>query len=68
MLLTLKKKVDFISCDFDILDGTIGPLDAQQNFMMPRYILFLSIFVRSKVIAFFCEKFAKVGHTICDCN
>ena len=46
----------------------MAPLDAQQNFMPMKYNFFLSIFVKSKVIAFFCEKFAKVEHTICDCN
>ena len=43
-------------------------LDAQRNFMPTRYIFFLSISFGSKVIAFFCQKVAKVEHTICDFN
>ena len=60
----VKKLIFFLA----ILKFLIAPLDAQQNFMLIKYIFFLSIFVRSKVIAFFCEKLAKVEHTICDCN
>ena len=59
------KKVDFFSCDFKIFDGTIG---CATKFHANEIYFFLSIFVRSKVIAFFCEKIAKVEHTICDCN
>ena len=43
----------------------MAALDAQQNFRQMKYF-FLSISGRSKVIAFFDEKFAKVKHTICD--
>ena len=59
------KKLIFFLAIFEFL---MAPLDAQQNFMLLRYLFFLSIFVRSKVIAFFCEKIVKVEHTICDCN
>ena len=49
----------------------MAPLDAQQNFMLMKYNFFsfyVSATIRSKVIAFFCEKIAKAEHTICDCN
>ena len=46
----------------------MAALDAQQNFMSTRYLFFLSISFGSKVIEFFCQKVAKVEHTICDCN
>ena len=39
-----------------ILKFLMAPLDAQQNFMPLKYHFFLSIFVRSIVIAFFCEQ------------
>ena len=60
------KKVDFFSCDFKIFDSTIGC--ATKFHANEIQFFFLSIFVRSKVIALFCEKFAIVEHTICDCN
>ena len=60
----VKKFIFFLA----ILKFLMAPLDAQQNFMSMKYNFFLSIFVRSKVIAFFCEKIAKVEHIICDCN
>ena len=60
------KKVDFFLA---ILNFFMAAYDAQHNFMPTKYNLLRSIFVRSKVIAvFFCETFAKVEHTICDCN
>ena len=40
-------------CFFAILTFLMAALDAQQNFMPRKYILFLSIFVRSKVYIFF---------------
>ena len=46
------KKVDFFLA---ILKFSMAPLDAQQYFMLMKYIFFLSIFVRSKVIAFFVK-------------
>ena len=52
----VKKFIFFLA----ILKCCMAPLDPQQNFMIMKYIFFLSIFVRSKVIAFFCEQFAKV--------
>ena len=58
-------KSSFFSCDFDIFDGSIG---CATKFHADEISLFLSISVRSKVITFFCQKFAKVEHTICDCN
>ena len=61
----LRKKLIFFLA---ILAFFMAALDAQQNFMPTRYIFFLSISFLSKVIAFFCQKVAKVEHTICDCN
>ena len=39
----------------------MAPLDAQQNFILKKYIFFLSIFVRSKVIAFFVKNLPKLN-------
>ena len=61
----LEKKLIFFLA---ILKFFMTALDAQQNFMPTRYIFFLPISFGSKVIAFFCQKVAKVEHTICDCN
>ena len=49
-----------------ILTFFMAALDAQQNFMLTRYLFFLSILIKSYSV--FCEKVAKVEHTICDCN
>ena len=38
----------------------MAPLDAQQNFMLMKYIFF-SIFVRSNVIAFFVKNLPKLN-------
>ena len=38
----------------------MAPLDAQQNFMLMKYF-FLSIFVRSKVIAFLVKNLPKLN-------
>ena len=65
LLKTNCKKVDFFSCDFKIFDGSIG---CATKFQANEIYFFLSIFVRSKVIAFFAKKIAKVEQTICDCN
>ena len=46
------KKIDFFLAIFTFL---MALLDAQQNFMPIKYFFFLSIFVRSKVIAFFVK-------------
>ena len=61
----LEKKLIFF---LEILTFFMAALDAQRNFMRTRYIFFLSISFGSKVIAFFCQKVAKVEHTICNCN
>ena len=34
----------------------MAALNVEQNYKPTKYILFLPIFVRSKVITFFCEK------------
>ena len=39
----------------------MAPLDAQQNFMLIKYNFSRSIFVRSKVIAFFVKKLPKLN-------
>ena len=53
-----KKKLIFFLA---ILKFLMAPLDAQQNFMIMKYCFFLSIFVRSKVIAFFVKKLPKLN-------
>ena len=52
------KKLIFFPCDLKFL---MAPLDAQQNFMLMKIIFFLSIFVRSKVIAFFVKNLPKLN-------
>ena len=61
------KKLIFFLANLKFL---MAPLDTQQHLMPMKYNFFLYIFVRSKVsyVHFFCEKSAKVEHTICDCN
>ena len=44
-----------------ILKFLMAPLDAQQNFMPMKYTFFLSIFVRSKAIAFFVKNLPKLN-------
>ena len=44
-----------------ILTFFIAALDAQQNFMLTRYLFFLSISVRSKVIAFYVKNLRKLN-------
>ena len=51
------KKVDFFSCDFYIFDGTIG---CATKFHTNKFYFF-SIFVRSKVIAFFVKNLPKLN-------
>ena len=46
----------FFSCDFDFFGGSIGCVAK----FHANEISFFSISVRSKVIAFFCQKIAKV--------
>ena len=52
------KKVNFFLAIFKFL---MAPLDAQQNFMLMKYNFSLSIFVTSKVIAFFVKKMPKLN-------
>ena len=55
-----KKLIFFLA----ILKFLMSPLDAQQNFMLLKYNFFLSIFVRSKVIAnlaFLCRNLGWVS-------
>ena len=53
------KKLIFFLTIFKIL---MAPLDAQQNFMLIKNIIFfLSVFVRSKVIAFFVKNLPKLN-------
>ena len=61
------KKADFFF--LAIFTFFMAALDAQRNFMPTRYIFILSISFGSKVsVSVFCQKVAKVKHTICDCN
>ena len=53
----LGKKLIFLA----ILTFLMPPLDAQQNFMLTTYVLFLSINLRSKVITFFHQNLPKVN-------
>ena len=58
-----KKLIIFLA----ILIFFMAALDAQQNFMWTRYLFFfLSLF--DQKLQRFCQKVAKVEHTICDCN
>ena len=50
----LRKKVDFFSCDFDIIDGNIGC--ATKFHADEISFFFRPISVRAKVIAFFIKK------------
>ena len=53
------KKLIFFLAIFKFL---MAPLDAEQNFMLMKYIIFsFSIFVKSKVIAFFVKKLPKLN-------
>ena len=54
----LEKKVIFFLA---ILNFFMAALDAQRNFMITRYIFFLSISFGSKVIAFFVKKLPKLN-------
>ena len=59
------KKVDFFSCDFDIFYGSIGcetKFHADEISSFPFYLFLI------KSYSVFCQKVAKVEHTICDCN
>ena len=59
------KKVDFFLA---ILTFFMAALDAQRNFMPTRYIFFSFYLFLIKSYSVFCQKIAKVEHTICDCN
>ena len=53
----------------EILTFLIAAFDAQQDFMPTRDLFFLSISdISKKCMFFFRQQFAKVEHTICDCN
>ena len=59
------KKVDLFSCDFDIIYGSIG---GATKFYADE-IAFVSFYLfLIKSYSVFCQKGAKVEHTICDCN
>ena len=55
----VKKLIFFLA----ILKFLMAPLDAQQNFMLMKYeiYIFFSIFVRSTVIAFYVKKLPKLN-------
>ena len=59
------KKLNFFLA---ILTFLMAALDAQQNFMPTRYLFFSFYFFLIKSYSVFCQKVAKVEHTICDCN
>ena len=59
------KKVDFFSCDFDVFYGSIGcatKFHADEIYFFSFYLFLI------KSYSVFCQKVAKVEHTICDCN
>ena len=60
----LKKKVEFFSCDFDIFYGSIGcatKFHADEIYFFSFYLFLI------KSYSVFCQKVAKVEHTIGDC-
>ena len=59
---TLEKKLIFY-CDFDIFDGSIG---CATKFNAEDIFFFYLFLIKSYSV--FCQKVAKVEHTICDCN
>ena len=59
------KEIDFFSCDFDIFYGSIGcatKFHAHEIYFFSFYLFLI------KSYSVFCQKVAKVEHTICDCN
>ena len=61
----LEKKLIFFLA---ILTFFMAALDAQQNFMLTRYIFFSFYLFWIKSYSVFCQKVAKDEHTICNCN
>ena len=62
---TLEKKFNFFSCDFDIFYGSIGcatKFYAYEIYFFSFYLFWI------KSYNVFCQKVAKVEHTICNCN
>ena len=60
------KKVDFFSCDFlEIFYVRIG---CATKFHANEISFFSSYLFLIKSYSVFCQKVAKVEHTICDCN
>ena len=55
----------FFSCDFDIFDGSIG---CATKFHADEISFFLIYLFLIKSYSVFCQKVAKVEHTICDYN
>ena len=51
-----------------ILTFFMAALDAQQNFMLTRYLFFCFYLFLIKSYSGFCQKVAKVEHTLCDFN
>ena len=61
----LEKKLIFFSCDFDIFYGSIGcatKFHADEIYFFSFYLFLI------KSYSVFCQKVAKVEHTVCDCN
>ena len=50
-----------------ILTIFMAVLDAKRNFMPTRFFFSFYLFLIKKY-SIFCQKVAKVEHTICDCN
>ena len=59
------KTLNFFPCDFDIFDGNIG---CATKFHSDEISFFSFYIFLIKSYSVFCQKVAKVEHTICDCN
>ena len=59
------EKFDFFSCDFDIFYLSIG---CATKFHADEISFFSFYLFLIKSYSVFCQKVAKVQHTICDCN
>ena len=59
------EKVDFFSRDFDIFYGSIG---CATKFHAVEISFFSFYLFLIKSYSVFCQKVAKVEHTVCNCN
>ena len=60
------KKANIFSCDFKIIDGSIR---CTTKFYTEEISFFFFLTLLDQTLCrFFGQKFARVEHTICDCN